>query len=362
VTATKTSAYTAAVAELVMCNASTAGFTVTMPTNVADKSRIIVKKIDSSANIVTVTTSGTDVWNSSGSGITSLTLPLMNQALTAQYQSSTGVWIVVNTDIPLTAADTRYLNQNTTGSAATLTTGRTVQTSLSSTSSATFDGSANITPGVTGTLPVGNGGTGATTLTGLVKGTGTTAMVAATAGTDYMDATDVSSRDLTSGESTLPRLSVIGSVNSGSGFLRLTFFTARKTETITSVRITTASTAASGATLCRIGIYSEDASGNLTLVASTPTDTTQWIAASTAYTKALSASFSKVRGTRYGVGPLFVGTTAPTFYGHGALPAAESGQSPRLGGFQAGLSDLPSTITNANVTVQANLSYIALIP
>ena len=39
--------------------------------------------------------------------------------------------------------------------------------------------------GVTGTLPVANGGTGATTLTGLVKGTGTTAMVAATAGTDY---------------------------------------------------------------------------------------------------------------------------------------------------------------------------------
>jgi hypothetical protein len=43
-----------------------------------------------------------------------------------------------------------------------------------------------LTSGVTGTLAVGNGGTGATTLTGLIKGTGTTAMVAATAGTDYM--------------------------------------------------------------------------------------------------------------------------------------------------------------------------------
>jgi hypothetical protein len=39
---------------------------------------------------------------------------------------------------------------------------------------------------VTGTVAVANGGTGATTLTGLVKGTGTTAMVAATAGTDYV--------------------------------------------------------------------------------------------------------------------------------------------------------------------------------
>lgn len=39
---------------------------------------------------------------------------------------------------------------------------------------------------VTGTLPVGNGGTGATTLTGLVKGNGTGAFTAATAGTDYL--------------------------------------------------------------------------------------------------------------------------------------------------------------------------------
>jgi hypothetical protein len=35
-----------------------------------------------------------------------------------------------------------------------------------------------LTTGVTGTLPVANGGTGATTLTGYVKGTGTNAMTA----------------------------------------------------------------------------------------------------------------------------------------------------------------------------------------
>ena len=37
-----------------------------------------------------------------------------------------------------------------------------------------------------GTIPVANGGTGATTLTGLVKGNGTSAFTAATAGTDYI--------------------------------------------------------------------------------------------------------------------------------------------------------------------------------
>lgn len=48
-------------------------------------------------------------------------------------------------------------------SATKLTTARTIRTNLASTSAASFDGSANITPGVTGTLPIANGGTGATT-------------------------------------------------------------------------------------------------------------------------------------------------------------------------------------------------------
>lgn len=61
------------------------------------------------------------------------------------------------------AADVPTLNQNTTGSAATLTTGRTIQTNLASTSAATFNGSVNITPGITGTLGGANGGTGLTT-------------------------------------------------------------------------------------------------------------------------------------------------------------------------------------------------------
>lgn len=86
----------------------------------------------------------------------------------------------------IVAGDVPTLNQSTTGSAATLTTSRNFQTNLASTAAAGFTGAADNTHGVTGTLAVGNGGTGAITLTGLVKGTGTTAMVAATAGTDYV--------------------------------------------------------------------------------------------------------------------------------------------------------------------------------
>lgn len=44
-----------------------------------------------------------------------------------------------------------------------LTTARTIRTNLASTSAVSFNGTANITPGVTGTLPIANGGTGATT-------------------------------------------------------------------------------------------------------------------------------------------------------------------------------------------------------
>ncbi len=50
-----------------------------------------------------------------------------------------------------------------TANARRLYTARTIRTNLTSTSSASFDGTANITPGVTGTLPIANGGTGATT-------------------------------------------------------------------------------------------------------------------------------------------------------------------------------------------------------
>lgn len=49
------------------------------------------------------------------------------------------------------------------GSATKLATARTIQTNLASTSAASFNGTVNITPGVTGVLPVVNGGTGSST-------------------------------------------------------------------------------------------------------------------------------------------------------------------------------------------------------
>jgi hypothetical protein len=47
-------------------------------------------------------------------------------------------------------------------------------------------GAVSLTADVSGTLPVANGGSGAATLTGVLKGNGTSAFTAATAGTDYV--------------------------------------------------------------------------------------------------------------------------------------------------------------------------------
>lgn len=228
--------------------------------------------------------------------------------------------------------------------------------------------SSNITgtaANVTATVSVTNGGTGATTLTGLVKGSGTSALTAATAGTDYADpAIDVYADALTTGESTILRRQVSASnVSSSSGLCRWTYFTARKSETITQVRVPTGSTAAAGATICRIGIYTIDGSGNLTLAASTANDTALWAAAGTAYTKSLSASFSKVRGTRYAVGLIFVGTTAPTFCGiNSGMLVSESGLAPRLAAYTGSLSDLPSSMLFSNTADTTTQSYSVLLP
>ena len=56
------------------------------------------------------------------------------------------------------------------GSATKLATARTIQTNLASTAAASFNGTANVTPGVTGTLPVGNGGTGQSSLANVIVG------------------------------------------------------------------------------------------------------------------------------------------------------------------------------------------------
>lgn len=105
----KTSAYTANPAELVVCDATSASFTVTLPAAPADKSVVAVKMtVTASSHTVTVTCGGSDVLNVAA-GATTLTLPLLFQGVILQYKSSSAIWYVTGDDLPLSQLDARYV-------------------------------------------------------------------------------------------------------------------------------------------------------------------------------------------------------------------------------------------------------------
>jgi hypothetical protein len=172
---------------------------------------------------------------------------------------------------------------------------------------------------------------------------------------------------LTTGEGVYSRAlaGISTALATGDQNLRLTYFTAKKTETITQVRVITGTTAAVGATLIRIGVWTADAAGALLAqVAATPNDTALLAATNTAYTKAFSASFMKQTGQRYACGLLAVtAVTAPTMTGHATgIQAGEAGLSPKISGLIAAQADLPATAAAGGVAGSATRPYFVLLP
>lgn len=172
-----------------------------------------------------------------------------------------------------------------------------------------------------------------------------------------------------SGEETFSRLLVSAqNIGISSGQLKLTCFTARKTEPITQIMAVTGTTAAGATpTLCRYGVYQLDANDNGTLVASTPNDTTLWAAAATSYAKALSSTWSKVAGQRYALGLVIVTAAAtPTFGSAGADIApgmrAEMAATPRLSTALPGQTDLPASFAAGSLVASDSPYYFAALP
>lgn len=137
----------------------TTGTITTQDTNTNTDTKVTQAYSTTSANYPLLMTATSGVSSTSSRGAT--TSILCNKLY---GNPSTGKIVATTFDGDLSGnADT----------ATTLATARTFQTNLASTSAASFDGSANVTPGVTGTLPVANGGTGATSLSSITVGKAT---------------------------------------------------------------------------------------------------------------------------------------------------------------------------------------------
>lgn len=178
-----------------------------------------------------------------------------------------------------------------------------------------------------------------------------------------LPSTDIYNGDaITSGEEIMPRRDAIGaSALAASGTLHLSYFTARKTEAVTNIRMLSDGTAATGTTLARMGVYSVSGAGDLTLVAATANDTTVFSGAYTPYQRTLTSTFNKVKGTRYAVGVLVVGTGMPTITG-ATCAGADAALPPRLCGIVTGQANLPATIAAGSVAEDYRIFQTTFTP
>lgn len=169
---------------------------------------------------------------------------------------------------------------------------------------------------------------------------------------------------LKTGEESFSReLATSNVITLNTGVLRLCYFTARKTETTTQVRVITGSAgAAATPTLCRIGLWQVAADGSGPLVAATDNDTTLFPFGGTAYTRFWATPYAKKAGLRYAVGILVVtGTTPPSVLGEFIPVGSEvSSIAPVLTGAISGSTDLPDPLPAPGIV--GNRPYAAVLP
>jgi hypothetical protein len=172
---------------------------------------------------------------------------------------------------------------------------------------------------------------------------------------------------------TAPRLffSTVNTIT--AGVVYLTFFTAHQDLTVSKLVSISGSTAAVGATLSKMGLYSVDSSNNLTCVARSASNTGLWALQNTVYSEAIAdngaaapqaiSSYYLRRGQRYAVAFITVGnSTAPNICSR-QLPNAAMGFSlpPILCAVTSGgKTDLAASYTSASLVATSNFLYGAL--
>lgn len=145
----------------------------------------------------------------------------------ASFDGSVNITPGVNGTLAVGNGGTGQTNLDlvTVGKAKQLNTARSIRTNLGSTSAVNFDGTTNITPGVTGTLPVANGGTGQTNLDNVTVGKAKALNTArAINGTNFNGTADITTakwgtaRNVTIKDATQTNTSAAVSVNGSAAF------------------------------------------------------------------------------------------------------------------------------------------------
>lgn len=155
-----------------------------------------------------------------------------------------------------------------------------------------------------------------------------------------------------------------GSTSAGlqTGICFFTYRTATVGGTVTTAQTQTGGTAAAATpTLCKVGLYTVDSSGNLTLVASTANTTSLWAGTFTSYETALTQSYNIIPGQRYAAGVLIVTAgAAPTLNGVNATWETDvTARSPRVAASISGQTDLPSSVAAGSLSNTGKLYAIS---
>ena len=168
----------------------------------------------------------------------------------------------------------------------------------------------------------------------------------------------------TSGIETFSRLFAnSNTITVATGTVKLTYFTADAALTVGNLKVVTGTTGSSGTapTLCKLGLYSVAANGDLALIASSANDVTMFGAATSEVIRAVTTPAAVAQGARLALAVLVVSTgTLPQLAG--ATPSITLlALDKRLYGQISGQTDLPATWTTG-VATSNTVHYGVILP
>jgi len=153
-----------------------------------------------------------------------------------------------------------------------------------------------------------------------------------------------------------PSMLASGSTTFQTGNMWMTFFTPLVTKTITTITMYSSSVASSGLTLSRFGLYTFDGT-TATLVARTASNTANFAAINTAYSRVLASaggyptSYTLTAGTKYGVAVLNTGTTMGNMTTRVQSTGLSANITPRVSGQVLSQTDLPTSCATTGTLV-----------